>query len=69
MEDRFVVNDDIDRTGVSLFAIFDGHGGQVSPSVSRFDKNEFFNRTNLMRLSKFQISIRKPEANSLVARL
>lgn len=29
MEDRFVVNDDINNTGVSLFAIFDGHGGQV----------------------------------------
>lgn len=30
MEDRFVVNDDINNTGVSLFAIFDGHGGEVS---------------------------------------
>lgn len=30
MEDRFVVNNDIDNTGVSLFAIFDGHGGEVS---------------------------------------
>lgn len=30
MEDRFVVNNDINNTGVSLFAIFDGHGGEVS---------------------------------------
>lgn len=29
MEDRFVVNDDINDTGVSLFAVFDGHGGEV----------------------------------------
>lgn len=27
-EDRFVIHD-IDNTGVSLFAVFDGHGGQV----------------------------------------
>lgn len=30
MEDRFVVNDDINNTGVSIFAIFDGHGGEAS---------------------------------------
>jgi len=30
MEDRFVVNDDINGTGVSLYAVFDGHGGEVS---------------------------------------
>lgn len=30
MEDRFVVNEDMNNTGVSLFAIFDGHGGEVS---------------------------------------
>jgi len=30
MEDRFVVNDDTNNTGVSLFAIFDGHGGEVN---------------------------------------
>jgi len=30
MEERFVVNEDMNNTGVSLFAIFDGHGGEVS---------------------------------------
>lgn len=29
MEDRFVINENIKDTGVSLFAIFDGHGGEV----------------------------------------
>lgn len=29
MEDRFVVSENIKDTGVSLFAIFDGHGGEV----------------------------------------
>lgn len=29
MEDRFVVNEDVNNTGVSLFAVFDGHGGEV----------------------------------------
>ena len=29
MEDRFVVNSDISNAGVSLFAVFDGHGGEV----------------------------------------
>lgn len=35
MEDRFVVNENINNTGVSLFAIFDGHGGEVSCVFSR----------------------------------
>ena len=30
MEDRFVVSKNINGTGVSLFAVFDGHGGEVS---------------------------------------
>lgn len=30
MEDRFVINENIKNTGVSLFAVFDGHGGDVS---------------------------------------
>ena len=29
MEDRFVLNEEIGDTGVALFAIFDGHGGEV----------------------------------------
>ncbi|XP_043275635.1 protein phosphatase 1L isoform X2 [Venturia canescens] len=35
MEDRFVVNDDINRTGVSLFAVFDGHGGEFAANYAR----------------------------------
>lgn len=34
MEDRFVVSEDKNNTGVSLFAIFDGHGGEVSSKRS-----------------------------------
>lgn len=29
MEDRFVMNTDISGTGISLYAVFDGHGGEV----------------------------------------
>ncbi|XP_015522396.1 protein phosphatase 1L [Neodiprion pinetum] len=35
MEDRFVVNDDINCTGVSLFAVFDGHGGEFAANYAR----------------------------------
>jgi protein phosphatase 1L len=31
MEDRFVVDENIDGCGVSLYAVFDGHGGEVCP--------------------------------------
>lgn len=44
MEDRFVVNNDIENTGVSIFAIFDGHGGEVSLKLvySNVQLNNFF---------------------------
>ncbi|XP_046676999.1 protein phosphatase 1L-like [Homalodisca vitripennis] len=35
MEDRFVVNENINNTGVSLFAIFDGHGGEFAANYAR----------------------------------
>ncbi|XP_006571704.1 protein phosphatase 1L isoform X2 [Apis mellifera] len=35
MEDRFVVNEDMNNTGVSLFAIFDGHGGEFAANYAR----------------------------------
>ncbi|TGZ54804.1 protein phosphatase 1L [Temnothorax longispinosus] len=35
MEDRFVVNDDMNNTGVSLFAVFDGHGGEFAANYAR----------------------------------
>lgn len=33
MEDRFVIEDDISGTGVSMFAVFDGHGGEVRVEI------------------------------------
>ncbi|KAJ8670286.1 hypothetical protein QAD02_001545 [Eretmocerus hayati] len=35
MEDRFVVNTNIENTGVSLFAVFDGHGGEFAANYAR----------------------------------
>lgn len=35
MEDRFVVDEDVRRTGVALFAIFDGHGGEFAADYAR----------------------------------
>ncbi|XP_012262651.2 protein phosphatase 1L-like isoform X2 [Athalia rosae] len=35
MEDRFVINNDINSTGVSLFAVFDGHGGEFAANYAR----------------------------------
>ncbi|XP_012285060.1 protein phosphatase 1L isoform X2 [Orussus abietinus] len=35
MEDRFVINSDIEDTGVSLFAVFDGHGGEFAANYAR----------------------------------
>ncbi|XP_028047839.1 protein phosphatase 1L isoform X2 [Monomorium pharaonis] len=35
MEDRFVVNEDINNTGISVFAIFDGHGGEFAADYAR----------------------------------
>ncbi|XP_034950097.1 protein phosphatase 1L [Chelonus insularis] len=35
MEDRFIVNDNIEDTGVSLFAVFDGHGGEFAANYAR----------------------------------
>lgn len=35
MEDRFIINEDINGTGISLFAIFDGHGGEFAANYAR----------------------------------
>lgn len=35
MEDRFVINDNINKTGVALFAIFDGHGGEFAANYAK----------------------------------
>ncbi|XP_076635042.1 protein phosphatase 1L isoform X1 [Colletes latitarsis] len=34
MEDRFVVKEDMNNTGVSLFAVFDGHGGDFAANYA-----------------------------------
>lgn len=49
MEDRFVVNDDMNNTGVSLFAIFDGHGGEV---LIKFFKYIFAKNINIKHKNK-----------------
>ncbi|KAI5632818.1 protein phosphatase 2C domain-containing protein [Phthorimaea operculella] len=35
MEDRFIINENINNTGVSLFAIFDGHGGEFAANYAK----------------------------------
>ncbi|XP_013200683.1 protein phosphatase 1L [Amyelois transitella] len=35
MEDRFIINEDINSTGISLFAIFDGHGGEFAANYAK----------------------------------
>nr|XP_018916931.1 PREDICTED: protein phosphatase 1L [Bemisia tabaci] len=35
MEDRFVVNKNINDTGVSFFAVFDGHGGEFAANYAQ----------------------------------
>lgn len=35
MEDRFIINENINDTGISLFAIFDGHGGEFAANYAR----------------------------------
>lgn len=44
MEDRYVIKTNIMDTGISLFAIFDGHGGEVS--INNF--NKYRNIVNLL---------------------
>ncbi|KAJ8964784.1 hypothetical protein NQ317_010020 [Molorchus minor] len=45
MEDRFVIHDNINNTGVALFAVFDGHGGDFAANFAK-DKlaHNLFNR-------------------------
>ncbi|XP_076271002.1 protein phosphatase 1L isoform X2 [Rhynchophorus ferrugineus] len=35
MEDRFVINDNIKDTGVAIFAVFDGHGGEFAANYAK----------------------------------
>ncbi|XP_026480851.1 protein phosphatase 1L isoform X2 [Ctenocephalides felis] len=45
MEDRFIINENINDTGVALFAIFDGHGGEFAANYAKeFLIQNLFNR-------------------------
>ncbi|XP_030749592.1 protein phosphatase 1L [Sitophilus oryzae] len=35
MEDRFVINDNLNNTGVAIFAVFDGHGGEFAANYAK----------------------------------
>ncbi|XP_071450568.1 protein phosphatase 1L [Hetaerina americana] len=35
MEDRFVAKENIENTGISLFAVFDGHGGEFAANYAK----------------------------------
>ncbi|XP_055642542.1 protein phosphatase 1L isoform X2 [Toxorhynchites rutilus septentrionalis] len=35
MEDRFVIDENISETGISMFAIFDGHGGEYAADYAK----------------------------------
>lgn len=35
MEDRFIISENINNTGISLFAIFDGHGGEFAANYAK----------------------------------
>ncbi|KAL1491186.1 hypothetical protein ABEB36_011824 [Hypothenemus hampei] len=35
MEDRFVINDNVNNTGIKLFAVFDGHGGEFAANYAK----------------------------------
>lgn len=35
MEDRFIINENVNNTGISLFAIFDGHGGEFAANYAK----------------------------------
>ncbi|CAK1549736.1 unnamed protein product [Leptosia nina] len=35
MEDKFIINENINNTGISLFAIFDGHGGEFAANYAK----------------------------------
>lgn len=35
MEDKFIINENINSSGISLFAIFDGHGGEFAANYAK----------------------------------
>jgi len=46
MEDRYVIKTNIMNTGISLFAIFDGHGGEVSINYYYYNIYKLFSNKN-----------------------
>lgn len=66
MEDRFVVNKDIGNTGVSLFAVFDGHGGEFAANYVR-DKLIFNVNERIIELKNVLAgNTPKPHENELI---
>ncbi|OAD52854.1 Protein phosphatase 1L [Eufriesea mexicana] len=74
MEDRFVVNEDMNNTGVSLFAIFDGHGGEdmlagkaphVSEDIKKDEESEKKEEKSDVGLLERKKSFRKTVSTSL----
>ncbi|XP_044742427.1 protein phosphatase 1L isoform X2 [Chrysoperla carnea] len=58
MEDRFVVVDNIKDTGVSLFAVFDGHGGEFAANYAQEKlienlRNKIYEIKNLVKDKKY----------------
>lgn len=54
MEDRFVIHEDLNHTGISVFAVFDGHGGEV-----RTQRRYIGHESNLAMIHLFTLLIQK----------
>lgn len=64
MEDRFVINKNINNTGVSLLAVFDGHGGEFAANYAK--EKLIKNLYNKVIEIKDVISGKKPRQQSNV---
>ncbi|KAL0273557.1 UNVERIFIED_CONTAM: hypothetical protein PYX00_006194 [Menopon gallinae] len=58
MEDRFVINEDINKTGISVFAIFDGHGGEFA---ANYAKDNLMKNLNNKLIEVKQLSAEGPK--------
>lgn len=57
MEDRFVIDENINDTGISMFAIFDGHGGEYAAD---FAKTVLVRNLNLKLTQSSHLASGKP---------